>query len=376
LGAFLATDSSRIFLFRKGRVALYALLKALGVKQGDEVILPAFTCVVVPNAIVYAGAKPVYVDIEPNTYNIDVSKISVKITGRTKIILAQNTFGLSPDMNAVMEIAIQNGLMVVEDCAHGFGGMYKGKQNGMLADASFYSSQWNKPFSTGIGGMCVVRDKNLAEKVHAIEAQAATPSRMQEMKLKALLYIRKNMPPSMYWNALRYYRWMSSAGIVPGSSSKQELEDVRMPVDFLTGMSHVQATEGIAQMKRIDELNAQRLATATRYSEFLSGLNVQPVFVPSYAKHIFLKYPLLVHHRDKFLLAAKKEKVEIGDWFLSPLHPIEENLARWLYTYGENPVAERISRHIVNLPTHEKIDEKELRRIFAFLKKYSELLMK
>src|SRR3972149_1771131 len=89
---------SAVFFFFKGRVALYALLKAIGIHPGDEVILPGFTCVVVPNAIIYLGGKPVYADIDPKTFNIDTAKIEGKITDNTTAIIAQNTFGLSPDV--------------------------------------------------------------------------------------------------------------------------------------------------------------------------------------------------------------------------------------------------------------------------------------
>jgi perosamine synthetase len=108
------------FLFWKGRVALYAILKTLEIKEGDEIILPAFTCVVAVNPIIYLGANPVYVDIDPTTYNIDVSMIERKITEKTRAILAQNTFGLAPDLDMILEVANKYKLMVIEDRAHGF----------------------------------------------------------------------------------------------------------------------------------------------------------------------------------------------------------------------------------------------------------------
>ena len=105
-----------VFLFWKGRVALYSILKAMGLGEGDEVILPAITCVVAANPIIYLGAKPVYVDIDPKTYNVDVTKIEQKITKRTKIILAQNTYGLSSDIDSISEIAGRHTLKMQEGC--------------------------------------------------------------------------------------------------------------------------------------------------------------------------------------------------------------------------------------------------------------------
>lgn len=106
---------SNTFYFFKGRIALYAILKAMGVKAGDEVIIPGFTCVVVPNAVLYLGAKPVYVDIEAHTYNINTKRIEEKITEKTKAIIAQHTFGIPAEMDKILEIAKKHNLYVVED---------------------------------------------------------------------------------------------------------------------------------------------------------------------------------------------------------------------------------------------------------------------
>jgi perosamine synthetase len=374
LSNYLAVDASQVFLFWKGRVALYAILKALGISKGDEVILPAFTCVVVPNAIIYLGATPVYVDIEPATFNIDTTKISSRITKNTKAILAQNTFGLSPYIDSLRKIAGENNLALIEDCAHGFGGTYNGKPNGTTTKAAFFSTQWNKPFSTGIGGMAIVQDAALSQKVSAIEQSALRPAFTDEMKLKAIIAAKKYlMHPAVYWPAMHLYRWLSMKGIVIGSSSKEEIEDITQPENFLMAMTATQARKGRAELKRIDGLNAHRKATARQYADFLSTMNNA---APAHAEHTFLKYPLLVTDREKFMAAAEAERIEIGDWFLSPLHPVKENLERWNYQYGSNPIAEHISKHIVNLPTHELINDKELQRIFAFLESNKNLLMR
>ena len=129
LANYLNVKESHITLFWKGRVALYALLKSFGISKDDEVILPAFTCVVVPNAILYCDAKPVYVDINPQTLNCDPEEIRKKITPKTKLIIAQNTFGLSSDLDAIMRIANEYHIVVIEDCTHGIGGYYRGIKN-------------------------------------------------------------------------------------------------------------------------------------------------------------------------------------------------------------------------------------------------------
>ncbi len=364
------------FLFWKGRVALYAILKAIGIKEGDEIILPAFTCVVVPNPIIYLGAKPVYVDIDSKTFNIDVNKIEEKITDKTKAILAQNTFGLSSDLDKIKELAKKYNLWVIEDCAHGFGGTYKGQKNGTVADAAFYSTQWNKPFSTGLGGIAVTKNKEIAQKLKELEEKTIKPSKKEELMLKTLLNIREKIVSSnTYWFALKTYRFLSEKNIIVGSSQGYELEKPTMPPNFLKGFSETQAKKGIEYFEKIngeykiDLIIKHRKKIANCYKEILSDLGFEPPYEPDYAEHTFLKFPLLVKNREKFFYLAEKEKIELGDWFLSPIHPIQRNFELWSYKYGKNPIGEFASRHIVNLPTHEKIDENYVDKIYNFLKK-------
>ncbi|HPY80345.1 MAG TPA: DegT/DnrJ/EryC1/StrS family aminotransferase, partial [Bacteroidales bacterium] len=118
------------FSFWKARVALYAILKGMGIGDGDEVILPGYTCVMDVNPIKYLGAKPVYVDIEPAMYNINPDLIEAKITGRTRLIIAQHTYGYPCDMDRILAIAARRGLPVIEDCCLSLGSTYKGKPVG------------------------------------------------------------------------------------------------------------------------------------------------------------------------------------------------------------------------------------------------------
>ena len=155
------------FYFFKGRVALYAILKSMGITTGDEIILPGFTCVVVANAILYLGARPVYVDIDPSTYNIDAEKIGEKITDKTKAIIAQHTFGIPADMNKITAIAKENSLYVIEDSCHAVGSRYMGREVGTFGDAAFFSSQWSKPLTTGLGGWAVINNGLLLQNMES-----------------------------------------------------------------------------------------------------------------------------------------------------------------------------------------------------------------
>ncbi len=370
IAEYLEVNQDQVFLFWKGRVALYAILKACGIKPGDEILMPAFTCVVVPNACLYLGARPVYVDIEPGTFNMDPEKVEEKITGRTRVILAQNTYGLSPDLDKLQARADKHKLLLVEDCTHGFGGLYKGKKNGTLAAASFFSTQWNKPFSTGIGGFAVIRDCTLLREMKMLEEQAFKPSRQEEFLLNLQLWIkRQRRLQKFYWLQVKFYRFLTHHKVIPGSSSGDELGKPAMPVHFLKGMSNTQALAGISELGKMKYNLAHRQMVASGYKEMLLKLHKDPPAEPVYATHTFIKYTILVRDRERFLKAAEKEGVELGDWFVSPIHPVLEHFEWWNYRYGDFPVAEYASAHTVNLPTHLAIDKNELIKIRDFLEK-------
>ncbi|MBU4444534.1 aminotransferase class I/II-fold pyridoxal phosphate-dependent enzyme [bacterium] len=368
LAKYFSLDQSQITLFWKGRVALYAIFKALGIKEGDEIILPAFTCVVVANPIIYLGARPIYVDIDPKTYNMDISRIENKINNRTRVILAQNTFGLAPDLDKIFEIAGKHNLTVVEDCAHGFGGYYKGQPNGLIADVSFCSTQWNKPFSTGIGGFAITKNADIAAKLRDIEKTFTKPSLKEEMVLRVLLFARGRLGTKLYWPAIKTYRWLSKNNLVLGSSQGDELEHPVMPAGFAKGLSETQANLGNRELGRIGQLMEHRKKIAAIFTKQLQDMQIEPPYEPEYAEHTFLKYPLLVRDRETFFVLAEKNKIELGDWFLSPIHPIIKNFERFYYYWGDNPIAETISRHIINLPTHSNISEDYAIHITQFLK--------
>ena len=369
LAKCLNADSNQITLHWKGRVGLYGILQALGVNEGDEIILPAFTCVVVANAIIYLGATPIYCDIDAKTYNVDIEKLKAVITDKTKVIIAQNTFGLSSDLDAINDIANVHDITVIEDCTHGFGGSYKGAPNGTLAKAAFFSSQWNKAFSTGLGGMVICTDIELANKLNAFEQSLKSPSAKQTLSLRLQVFAKKYLlNKHSYWNVLKLYRFLSSKNIVTGSSAGEELTSPKMPEDFCKGFSDSQAGEGLTQLELLDKNLSHRKVIAQSYHKILRGLDITPPHEPDYCEHTFVKYPLLVRDRQAFMKKAEQVKIPLGDWFVSPIHPIEKEHHLWGYNYGHYPVAESISHHIVNLPTDSAVKVSDMPRIEKFLK--------
>ena len=371
IASILKCNQDQVFFYWKGRVALYAILKAMGVQKDDEIILPAFTCVVVPNAILYLGAKPIYVDISPENYNINIDLLEKTITTRTKVIICQNTFGLSSNIEQMIQIAKRHNLFSIEDCTHGFSGYYNGNPNGSYCDAAFYSTQWNKPFSTGIGGFLVVNNQELINKIEQLEGKKIKPSLMDKTILAFLLFFNRYFVNRYtYWTMIKFYRFLSKNNLIIGSNQGGELCGVKIPKDYFKDISSVQVNAGIRQLKQLDKVNKLRKNNALEYTQFLKDQNKTFVSENLFDNHLFLKYPLLVKDRELFFRLAEREKISLGDWFLSPLHPIKGNLELWefnleLFSYGSS-----IAKKIVNLPT----DIEDNSKVLKFLKNNLELI--
>ncbi len=371
IASILNCEPENVFLYWKGRVALYAVLKAMGIKNGHEIILPAFTCVVVPNAVKYLNAKPIYVDISPDNYNMDVAKLEEAITAKTKVIICQNTFGLSSNIEKLTEIAKKHNLLTIEDCTHGFGGFYNGEPNGSYCDAAFYSSQWNKPFSTGIGGFLIINNESLIPKIKELEKEKIKPGFTNMLLLYLLLAFRRYFINDNTQHAFtNLYRLLSKHNLILGSSQGNELTGTKIPENFFRDISSVQIKTGIKELNKIEKLNKIRKKNASEYTRFLKSKN--KIYVPEdlFDNHLFLKYPLIVRDRELFYNIALKEKIVLGDWFLSPLHPVKENFHLWDLDIDSFPIAKTISQKILNLPT----DILDNRKVIEFLQKNLDLI--
>jgi dTDP-4-amino-4,6-dideoxygalactose transaminase len=361
LAKSLESNPDQIFCYWKGRVALYTALKAIGVKEKDEVILPAFTCVVVPNAIIYLGAKPVYVDIDKESLNTTLSNIQAATTVKTKCILIQNTFGLSSEVDEIVAFAKSKGIVTIEDCTHGFGGTYRNRPNGVRSDFAFFSTQWNKPFSTGVGGFLLVNNLDYLKSVNEVNKLLIKPGFKKSIILKMLISFKKAfLGDRTYWFFLKLYRFLSKMGLVVGSSSGSEISSTVMDDNYFMGATKVQFSEGLRALNHLDELMLLRKKNAAIYSSFLKSngkIYVKEIFNEN---HSFLKYPILIKDRVSFLAKAEKASVRLGDWFLSPIHPVESEFEKWFLDPENFPNAAYVSKHVLNLPTEIENPEKVL----------------
>lgn len=372
IATYLNTSSEHIYLYYKGRVALYAILKAMQVQQGDEVIIPAFTCVVVPNAIKYLGATPVYVDIDPVTYNADMQCLKRAITEHTKVIICQNTFGLSSNVEEIQSLARSRQIYTIEDCTHGFGGTYHGKPNGSYCDAAFYSTQWNKPFSTGVGGFALVQNQMLQQRMTEVNNQLELPTQKDAISLSTLYFVReKILTEKRYWRMIRLYRWLSRHNLVQGSSGGTELVSTVMPSHYFKALSTTQMKKGLQNLQHLNDTLALRKQNAIIYNDYLQKHGKTFVESALFEDHSFLKFPILVNDRKKVMDMAEEQKIPLGEWFCSPIHPIDKNWELWDFHADKCPIAVEKASQMLNLPT----DEKETDKIIRFLEKINDYLL-
>lgn len=374
----LSCSTDDIFFYWKGRVALYALLKAMGVTAGDEVIVQGYTCVVVSNAILYLGATPIYVDIDKSTFNMSMEALKKKISAKTKVIICQNTYGLSSNLETITTIAAQasaeynHPVFTLEDCTHGFGGSYHSKPNGTSCDASFFSTQWSKPYTTGVGGFCVVHNNQLKESLTSLNKELIKPSFKEVFQLKIMYFVREYIVNGWaYWPMIHLYRWLSKYNIVVGSSSGEETHSITMPKGFFKAQSNVQFKKGLKSLKKLDAVNKLRKKNATLYTSYLSKINKNHVDPELFDDHIFIRYPLLVNNRGQFREDAERANIALGEWFEDPIYPAYNSLKLWELDPKELPNAMYVCERIVNLPT----DEKSVDKVITFMESHKDFIV-
>ena len=292
--------------------ALHLSLVALGIKPGDEVIVPAFTWISTANVVEHVGAKLVFCDININTFNIDVAQIESKITKYTKAIIPVHLFGLAADMSVVNNVAKKYNLKVVEDAACGFGSRYYGQHVGTFGDTGCFSFHPRKAITTGEGGMITTNNSKLAEKLRCLRDHGA-----------ALSDLQRHMGAKPYLLADH-----SEAG-------------------FNQRMTDIQAAIGSAQMNRAHEILSERQKLADRYDKGLNDIKwIQtPSKYPNY-EHGYQSYPCL------FLPEKTKSAVKNLDLKeIKIINKMRNNLMDELQNEG---ISTRPATHAVHMLSYYK----------------------
>lgn len=337
--------SKYAFAFMGGRVALTACIYALNLKPGDEVILPGYTCVVVPNAFHFANVKTIYSDIELDTYGLDASLIEEKITPNTKAVLLHHLYGLvCRDYEKVIAIARKHELYVIEDCAQSTGAAFKNRKVGNLGDVAIYSTEQSKVFTTIQGGMAATNDDFLAKRLREYYDQASYPD--AEMVDKQLYNVIINFysykDPQRWWRG-ELIRLQHKDKIIV-STTKEEEQGIK-PAYYGSKMPAAIAAIGLNQLKKIDEYNQKRRQTAKRWDRWCDSHGyIKPVIVPN-SVPVYLRYPIMVEPGKKknTSWAYKKLGISLGVWFVSNIHPVD-----WLAEGCPN--ADRAVKQCINFP--------------------------
>lgn len=309
--------------FMSGRVALSGCIHALGLKPGDEVIVPGYTCVVVPNAFQFAGVRVVYSDIELDTYGLDASLLESRITDRTRAILLHHLYGLvCRDYDETVSIARRRQLQLIEDCTQSTGARYKRTRVGNLGDVAIYSSEQSKVFTTIQGGLAVTNDGRLAERLREFrdEAPYPDPHDVERQLQNVVLHFHIHKDPQRWWKEGLNRLLHEDALIV--STTREEERGVK-PKNYGRRMPGAIAVIGLNQLAKLDDYNSQRLANSSRWTEWCNRSGYTPPLVIPDSTPVFLRYPALVEPERKAdtSWARRDLGVSLGVWFVSPLHP-------------------------------------------------------
>jgi perosamine synthetase len=309
-----------------GTAALHLITAALGLGPGDEVIIPTHTMVATAYAVSYTGARPILVDSERKTWNMDVSQIEAKITDRTKAIIVVHTYGHPVDMDPVLDIARRHDLVVVEDAAEAHGAEYKDRLAGSLADAAAFSFYANKIITTGEGGMITTNNTRLAETVRTLRDHAFSKERH-------------------FWHKFIGYSFR---------------------------MTNLQAAVGLAQTEQMEGFVGRRRENAALYTSLLQdveGLSL-PVEEP-WAKNVYWMYGMLVEDefgatRDELRRGLAGQGIETRTFFI-PMHL--QPIYHGDYQGERYPVAEDLCRRGLYLPSASSLTESEIESVVRAVKR-------
>ena len=308
-----------VICVNSGTAALHLAFLAIGANRENEIITSSFSFIASANAIVYTGAKPIFIDINERTYNIDIEKIEELINEKTLAIEPVHLYGQPCEMDKIMEIANKNGLIVIEDAAQAIGAEYDGKKIGSIGDITCFSTYATKNLHTGEGGFIATNNDEYAEKIRILRDQ--------------------------------------------GQNGKYN----HVMIGYNYRMTEIQAAIGIIQLKEIDKLNKIRIRNAEYLTKRLKEIDgiITPYIHPK-AKHVFHQYVIQIDeekiglNRDKLRELLMNKGIETAIHYPKPI-PLQP-IYRELFNYKEGmfPIAEKISKRILSLPVNPFLKIKDL----------------
>lgn len=307
-----------------GTSGLHLCIRALGISEGDEVIVPSFAFIAVANAVRYERATPVFVDIDPQTLNLDPSLLEQAITARTRAIILVHTFGCPPELASILQIARRHGLFVIEDACEAIGAEYQGQKVGALGDVGVFGFYPNKQITTGEGGAVVTNNLEIARKVRKLRNQGR-------------------------------------------DDSEEWFQHTELGYNYR--ISDINCALGIEQMKRIDSILDRRESIARQYGQTLScnpDLNLPPLTLPDRKISWFVYVVRLSSHfnefdRDCIVNEMRSRGIALGRYF-APIHlqPVYQSSAS---RKAILPVTEFQASRCLALPFFNRIREEEIKEV-------------
>ncbi|MGB7969273.1 MAG: DegT/DnrJ/EryC1/StrS family aminotransferase [Methanobacterium sp.] len=307
-----------------GTTALHLALLAADIGPGDEVITTPFSFAATGNSILYVGAKPVFVDIDKETYNIDPERIEEAITENTKAIMPVHLYGQPADMDPINKTANNHGLIVIEDAAQAHGATYNGEKTGSLGDMGCFSFYPTKNMTTSEGGMITTNSAEMAEKARVLRAHGES---------------------ERYTHVVLGYNFR---------------------------MTDIAAAIGIIQLKKLDKFNEKRIENAKYLTEKIDELNgIKSPYVASNVKHVFHQYTVRIEesNRDNLMEFLKEKGIGTGIHYPKPIY--QQKIYQELGFKGFCPEAESASSEVLSLPVHPSLEKSELEEIVSVLTEFS-----
>ena len=313
-------DAKYVVSCNSGTDALVMSLRALGVGVGDEVITTPFTYFATTEAIALVGAKPIFADINPHSFNINPKKINKLITKKTKAVLSVNLFGQTCELDKINKITRENNLYHVEDCAQSFGATLMNKQSGTFGDMGCFSFFPTKNLGCfGDGGLITVKNKK---------------------KYEILLKLRTH------------------GGV------KRDQHDL---FGYNSRLDEIQAVILNVKLKLIDKLLKQRIKIANSYYKLINNAKIRLPFMNETSQHTFNQFTIRVKNRSKFINHLKKNKIPYGVYYPKPIYKYK---ALRDYTYKDLPMAEKVSKECISLPIYPELNDIEVETICNILNSY------
>jgi perosamine synthetase len=346
--------------FALGRQALVILLKALDISDGDRIGICGFTCLSVAEAVKVCGAIPVYLDVDERLC-IDPENIMRQKPGSLKVVILQHTFGVPGQLELLLSACKKIGAKVVEDCAHSLGCSWKNKPLGSFGEGAIYSFQWGKPYTTGEGGMLTVNSGELLDKVDRQIEEIALPVMIKsELMLECKRRLYSILCGLQLYNDIKYaYGKLRDVGLVKQSFRlNNQFEFYRGYVRLAGEMT---AEAGLKQLENWSKLKQIRQENTELIEDYLNKRQIKLWTKPSEAEVVFLRYPILTSSRSRIIKQAQNRKLDIADWYRSPVHPLQDDdLLKVDYVIGSCSKAENMIAQLIHLPTGLGLNKRNL----------------